>query len=181
MSDQGIIFPNGYYLQTGAYKLFENDTKEVRFQEKIVSPNGEDFLYVFYATIRGLYILMSYNIIEQEVKTPIICNGFTVLENGELCYFRNENEQTKHHVVQIWQTPYLKRNFMPSKHEDSLLYKIGNKDIVRAMAECHELITLLTKEDNYTGLYNDIAKVSKDINDIYYWLPENLALGPVGG
>ncbi len=171
--DHGIIFPNGYYLQTGEYKIFESDTKDVKFQEKIASPNGEDFLYVFYATIRGLYILMSYNIIEQEVKTPIICNGFTVLEHGELCYFRTENEQTKHHVVQIWQTPYLKGNYMPSQHQDTLLYKIGNKDIVRAMAECHELITLLNKEDNYTGLYDDIAKISKDINDTYYWLPES--------
>ncbi|TCP26978.1 dynein-related subfamily AAA family protein [Tenacibaculum skagerrakense] len=168
----GIIFPNGYYLQTGEHKIFESDVKEVKFQKKISSPNGEDFLYVFYATIRGLYILMSYNIIEQEVKTPIICNGFTLLENGELCYFRTENEQTKHHVVQIWQTPYLKGSFMPSQHTDSLLYKIGNKDIVKAMAECHELINLLNKEDNYTGLYNDIAKISKDINDTYYWLPE---------
>ncbi|WP_435262174.1 DNA repair ATPase [Tenacibaculum sp. nBUS_03] len=170
--DHGIIFPNGYYLQTGGYKLFENDAKDVKFQEKIISPNGEDFLYVFYATIRGLYILMSYNIIEQEVKTPIICNGFTVLENGELCYFRTENEQTKHHVVQIWQTPYLKGDFMPSQHQDSLLYKIGNKDIVSAMAECHELINLLNKEDNYTGLYDDIVRASKNINDAYYWIPE---------
>ncbi|WP_442267002.1 DNA repair ATPase [Tenacibaculum sp. ZS6-P6] len=168
----GIIFPNGYYLQTGEYKIFESDVKEVKFQKKVSSPNGEDFLYVFYATIRGLYVLMSYNIIEQEVKTPIICNGFTLLENGELCYFKTENEQTKHHVVQIWQTPYLKGDFMPSQHTDSLLFKIGNKDIVRAMAECHELINLLNKEDNYTGLYNDIAKISKDINDTYYWLPE---------
>jgi hypothetical protein len=172
--DQGIIFPNGYYLQTGEYKLFENDAKDVKFQQKISAPNGEDYLYVFYATIRGLYILMSYNIIEQEVKNPIICNGFTVLENGELCYFKTENEQTKHHVVQIWQTPYLKGDTMPSQHEDSLLYKIGNKDIVKAMAECHELITLLNKEDNYTGLYDDIAKQSKDINDTYYWLPESV-------
>ncbi len=170
--DHGLIFPNGYYLQTGEYKLFENDAVDVRFQKKIASPNGEDFLYIFYATIRGLYILMSYNIIEQEVKTPIICNGFTVLKNGELCYFRTENEQTKHHVVQIWQTPYLKGDLMPSQHQDTLLYKIGNKDIVRAMAECHELIKLLSKEDNYNGLYDDIAKISKDINDTYYWLPE---------
>ncbi len=170
--EHGIIFPNGYYLQTGEYKLFENDAVDVRFQQKIISPNGEDFLYVFYATIRGLYILMSYNIIEQEVKTPIICNGFTVLENGELCYFKTENQQTKHHVVQIWQTPYLKGDFIPSQHPESLLYKIGNKDIVRAMAECQELINLLDKEDNYSGLYNDLAKISKDIIDTYYWLPE---------
>ncbi len=170
--DHGIIFPNGYYLQTGEYKIFESDTKDVRFQKKISSPNGEDFLYIFYATIRGLYILMSYNIIEQEVKTPIICNGFTLLENGELCYFRTEDEQTKHHVVQIWQTPYLKGNSLPSQHTDTLLYKIGNKDIVKAMAECHELINLLNKEDNYTGLYNDIASISKNITDAYYWLHE---------
>ena len=170
--DQGIIFPNGYYLQTGEYKLFENDAKDVKFQQKISSPNGEDFLYIFYATIRGLYIIMSYNIIEQEIKTPIICNGFTVLENGELCYFRTENEQTKHHVVQIWQTPYLQGETLPSQHQDTLLYKIGNKDIVKAMAECNALITLLSKEDNYDGLYDDISKLSKDIYDTYYWLPE---------
>lgn len=169
---QGLIFPDGYYLQTGQYKLFENNAKDVKFQEKIVSPNGEDFLYVFYATIRGLYILMSYNIIEQEVKTPIVCNGFTILENGELCYFKTENEQTKHHVVQIWQTPYVKTDAIPSLHEDTLLYKIGNKDIVKAMAECHELITLLNKEDSYAGLYSDIAKKSNDINSSYYWINE---------
>ena len=170
--DHGIIFPNGYYLQTGEYKIFESDTKKVKFQKKISSPNGEDYLYVFYATIRGLYILMSYNIIEQEVKTPIVCNGYTLLENGELCYFRTEDEQTKHHVVQIWQTPYLQGSILPSQHTDTLLYKIGNKDIVKAMAECHELINLLSKEDNYNGLYNDVASISKNITDAYYWLHE---------
>lgn len=133
--DQGIIFPTGYYLQTGEYYLFDHSIPNLRFQEKISSPNGEDFLYVFYAPENGLYNLMSYNVISQEIQTPIICNGFTILENGELCYFKNENEQTKHHVIQIWQTPYLKGDFMPSSHEDSLLYKIGNKDIVKAMAE----------------------------------------------
>lgn len=170
--DHGIIFPNGYYLQTGEYKIFESDTKEVYFKKKVASPNGEDFLYVFYASIRGLYILMSYNIIEQEVKTPIICNGYTLLENGELCYFKTENEQTKNHVVQIWQTPYLKSNTIPSQHTDNILYKIGNKDIVRAMAECYELINLLNKKDSYNGLYNDLSKKSKDINDAYYWIAE---------
>lgn len=170
--DQGIIFPTGYYLQTGEYHIFDNAIPNVKFQQRIVSPNGEDFLYVFYAANEGLYNLMSFNIISQVIKTPIICNGFTILENGELCYFKTEQEQTKHHVVQIWQTPYLKGDYMPSQHEDTLLYKIGNKDIVRAMAEVNSLITLLNKNDNYAGLYSDIAKFSKDIIDAYYWLPE---------
>ncbi|UZO81239.1 DNA repair ATPase [Aquimarina sp. ERC-38] len=170
--EQGIIYPNGYYLQSGAFKFFNNEINNVTFQEKISSPNGEDFLYVFYESKKGLYVLMSYNIIEQEVKTPIICNGFTILEQGELCYFKTEDEQTKHHVIQIWQTPFLKGTLMPSEHADTLLYKIGNKDIVKAIAECNALITLLNKEDNYEGLYDDVAKYSTNITDSYYWIQE---------
>ncbi|MCK8522500.1 DNA repair ATPase [Aquimarina sp. D1M17] len=170
--DQGIIYPNGYYLQSGEYKLFTNEVNDVKFQEKIISPNGEDFLYVFYASEKGLYTLMSYNVIEQEVKTPIVCNGFTILQNGELCYFKTEDEQTKHHVIQIWQTPFMKGDTIPSQHTDTLLYKIGNKDIVKAMAECHALITLLNKEDSYDGLYDDISKFSNDVIDSYYWIRE---------
>jgi len=113
---------------------------------------------------------MDYNMIEQEIKTPIVCGGFTILPDGELCYFKADDEQTKHHMIQIWQTPYLEGDIMPSEHQDSMLYKIGNKDIVKAMAEANELITLLSKEDNYDGLYADIAKSSKNILDAYYWL-----------
>lgn len=171
-NDQGVIYPNGYYLQSGAFKIFDNDLGDVKFQQKISSPNGEDFLYVFYESKEGQYVLMSYNVIEQEVKTPIICNGFTLLNNGELCYFKTNGEQTKHHVIQIWQTTFMKGNIMPSEHTDSLLYKIGNKDIVEAMAECQSLITLLNKEDSYAGLYDDLVKFATDILDSYYWIHE---------
>ncbi|MCM5661360.1 DNA repair ATPase [Galbibacter mesophilus] len=170
--DHGIIFPTGFYLQTGEYHIFENDISNVKFQQRISSPNGEDYMYVFYSPESGLYNLMSYNVISQKIQTPIICNGFTILENGELCYFKNENEQSRHHLIQIWQTPYSKGDFMPSEHKDSFLFKIGNKDIVKAMAEVNGLINLLNKEDNYNGLYSDVAKQSKDILDAYYWLNE---------
>jgi hypothetical protein len=56
------------------------------------------------------------------------------------------------------------------KKADSLIYKIGNKDIVRVMAESQELITLLNKKDSYSGLYNDIVKLSTFILDTYYFL-----------
>ncbi|KQC32215.1 ATPase AAA [Nonlabens sp. YIK11] len=171
--EQGIIFPSGYYLQTGEYNVFPSDAGKLKFEQKIASPNGEDHLYVFYNAAQGLYALMSYNVIDQTVKTPIICSGFTILERGELCYFRAGEEQTKHHIMQIWQTPYLKGDIMPSEHQDTMLYKIGNKDIVKAMAEANELLTLLNKEDSYAGLYDDIARTSKDILDAYYWLSED--------
>ena len=169
---QGVLFPKGYYLQSGAFKAFENALDNVKFQEKIIAPNGEDFLYVFYQPEQGLYALMSYNIIEQELKTPIICNGFTILSSGELCYFKTEDDQTRHHVIQIWQTPFSEETQIAPEHTDSLLFKIGNKDIVKAMAECQALITLLNKEDSYDGLYDDLAKQSIDILDSYYWIRE---------
>ncbi len=170
--NHGLIFPDGYYLQTGEFKKFEKSIEQVKFQQKIASPNGEDYLYVFYEEGKGDYVLMTYNIIEQRINTPIICNGFTVLENGELCYFKAEDDATKHHVVQIWQTPFSKTIQVSNTHSDSLLYKIGNKDIVKAMAECQELITLLNKEDNYDGLYDDISKQATDVLDSYYWINE---------
>ncbi|WP_245833560.1 DNA repair ATPase [Nonlabens spongiae] len=171
--DQGIIFPDGYYLQTGQYNVFPSVSSDLKFLKRIASPNGEDHLYIFYNLEKGDYVLMQYNVIDQVVKTPIRCSGFTILEGGELCYFRSEEEQTKHHMMQIWQTPFMKSDVMPSEHQDTMLYKIGNKDIVKAMAEAQELITLLNKQDSYEGLYDDIADASKDILDAYYWLNED--------
>jgi len=170
--EQGLIFPTGYYLQTGEYHLFDNALDDIEFVKRVSSPNGEDFLYVFYSSELGLYNLMHYNVISQNVNTPIICNGYTIFKEGQLCYFRNENEQTKHHVIQIWQTPFTKEVITQNEHADSLLYKIGNKDIVKAMAEANSIINLIGKEDNYADLYVDIAKNAKDLLDAYYWLHE---------
>ncbi len=168
--NHGLIFANGYYLQTGEYKLFETPSDGMLFKKRISSPNGEDFLYVFYHNQNGLYTLMHYNIIAQEVQTPIICNGFTIMPDGELSYFRAEEEPTKHHVIQIWQTPFVAGEAPPSEHTDSYLYKIGNKDIVKAMAECQEILTLIGKDDSYANLYDDLVKRSTDILDAYYWI-----------
>lgn len=166
----GLIFSNGYYLQTGEYKIFENSLQNLQFQERIASPNGEDFMYVFYEEATGQYVLMSYNLITHEVNTPIICNGFTILKNGELCYFRVDEEQTKNHLVQIWQTPFIKGDIMPAQHKDSYIYKIGNKEIVKAMADSQSIVTLLNKNDDYEGLYADLTRLSQNILDGYYWI-----------
>lgn len=169
----GLIFANGYYLQTGEFKVFDPDMRNKQFKRRIISPNGEDFLYIFYNNQKGIYVLLHYNIIEQKVTTPIICHGYTLFPNGELCYFRSEDEATKHHVMQIWQTPFVSGTTIPSEHTDSYLYKIGNKDIVKAMAECQEILTLTNKSDSYYGLYDDLVKKSTDIMDSYYWISKS--------
>ncbi|MET0465938.1 MAG: DNA repair ATPase [Chitinophagaceae bacterium] len=171
--NQGVIFPNGYYLQNGEYKIFESSITELEFIRSIASPNGEDFLYIFYQKTTNTYVLMSYNMIIQQVETPIICNGFTVFDDGTLIYFRSENEAVRHHQVQIWQTPYtamLKEN---TAMNSNVLYKIGNKDIVSAMSESQEVIQLLQKEDSYEDLYEDINKRTNDIIDSYFWLKDD--------
>lgn len=169
--DHGLIFAKGYYLQTGVSKLFEYDMQNMLFEKRITSPNGEDYLYVFYHQKSGMYILLSYNIILQEVATPIFCNGYVFFKNGQLLFFKNDNEQRKHHAIQIWQTPYYHPDFeVNSTNKDSIIYKIGNKDIVKAMAESNEILTLIAKEDSYNDLYVDLVRKSTEVLDAYHWI-----------
>lgn len=171
--NQGLIFANGYYLQTGEFKIFDVPLQKKHFEKRIISPNGEDYLFVFQNDSKGTYLLHQYNLIEQKVETPIHCHGFALFPDGELSYFKTEDEPSKHHVVQIWQTPFLQGKPLPSAHKDSFLYKIGNKDIVKAMAECHEVLTLSAKDDSYTGLYDDLVKLCTNITDSYYWIDKD--------
>lgn len=168
--NQGIIFSNGYYLQNGEYKLFDNHLEKLEFIRKLPFSNGEDVLYVFYQNTTNTYVLMFYNIIRQKVETPTICNGFTIFWDGRFIYFRSEADASKHHMVQIWQTPYALIPIEGKQNTDNELFKIGNKPIVNAMAECQELVTLLNKEDSYEGLYEDILKLSTNILDAYFWI-----------
>jgi hypothetical protein len=170
--NQGIIFPNGYYLQNGEHKIFELQVSDLEFSSSVASPNGEDFMYIFYQKQTNTYVLMSYNKIAQQVETPIICSGFTVFNDGMLVYFKSENEAVRHHQVQIWQTPYTSTLRENTAMINNVLYKIGNKDIVSAMSESQEVIQLLQKDDSYEDLYEDIHKRTIDIVDSYFWLKD---------
>lgn len=176
--NQGLIFANGYYLQTGVYKLFDSSIDSLLFETKRPSVNGEDHLYVFYSKEHGEYVLLIYNVIEQKIDTPIICHGYSIFDTGELCYFKGDSEEKKHHLVQVWQTPFMSSDLQAQTDDGSFLFKIGNKDIVKAMAECAELILLINKEDTYSNLYIDLVKRSTDVIDSYYWLsnPETYKL-----
>ena len=168
--DHGLIFSNGYYLDNGEFKEFEHELSNMLFEKRIASPNGEDFLYIFYNQVAGAYVLLSYNLIEQKVAIPIVCHGSATFANGEMIYFKSDETPQKHHTLQIWQTPYVDSAYSPEIKTDSFLNKIGNKDIVRGMSECTEILNLLKKDDSYGGLYLDLVKKSADILDSYFWL-----------
>ncbi len=168
--DHGLIFSNGYYLQTGECKIFDNAPTDMVFERRVPAVNGEDYLYVFYNRVTGERVLLQYNVIEQRVDTPLICHGATLLHGGELVCFKRHEEPQKHHALQVWRTPYISDHIVPHADTDSFLYKVGNKDIVRGMAECHEVLGLIDKEDTYGNLYVDLVKLCGVILDSYFWI-----------
>jgi hypothetical protein len=168
--DHGLIFARGYYLQSGEFKLFETALEDMHFNKRIAAPNGEDFLYTFYQRDSGDYVLLSYNLIARTVETPIICSGFSLFENGEMALFRADREPQKHHVIQIWQTPYVGADWQPPVQSTDYLCKLGNPVLVGAMAECQAVLGLLGKEDTFSGLHLDLVKATTDLLDAYFWL-----------
>ena len=167
--DHGVIFASGYALATGEFKVFDTELQHMKFDRRLDAPNGEDYLYVFYCEDTGTYVLLRYNLIQQEVDTPVICSGTSFFHAGEMVCFRVQDDPQKHHPLQIWQTPYVSDDYVPETNTDSFLYKIGNKELVRGMAECYEVVSLIEKDDSYSGLYSDLAKAAGDIVDSYFW------------
>lgn len=168
--DHGVIFPRGFVLQTGEVKTFDTGLADMRFERRVASSNGEDTLFIFHNLVSGAYLLFIYNLIEQSVGTPLICNGFSLFPTGELTLFQGDPEPRKHHVIQVWRTPFLSDAVSQSQQKDSFLAKIGNADIVRCMAECRGVLTLLAKEDTFSGLYVELSRRAGDITDSYFWI-----------
>ena len=93
-----------------------------------------------------MYFIYSYNIIEQKIDTPIVCSGYSHFNSGEMIVFKSENDPRRNHIIQIWQTPYIGKNYVTEGDKDSLLFKIGNKDIVNAMADCRGVYKLIQEK-----------------------------------
>lgn len=167
---QGIIFPSGYYLQSGEFKLFDTELKDMMFYRRIAAPNGEDILHAFHNRESGHHVLLSYNQIAHTVEVPIVCGGFSLFEDGEMALFLPSAEPQRHHSIQIWQTPYVGLSWRPEVKTGSYLGKLGNPALVRCLAECHEVLTLLGKDDTYAGLYLDLVKQTGDLIDAHFWL-----------
>jgi len=84
----GLIFPKGYYLQSGEYKIFDVPGDNAVFDQVIGSSNGEDYQYIFYNTEMGVYLIYSYNIIDQTIDTPLVSSGYSHFNNGEMLIFK---------------------------------------------------------------------------------------------
>lgn len=174
-TDQGILFPNGFVLQTGQSKLLDHKLTNLSFDRLLRSPNGEDFLYLFVNHDEGTFLQLRYNLIRQEVDIPLTCHGQAFFENGLMLSMRANEMAQRHHAIQIWQTPFTGSDFLPTVQSDSLLFKIGNRDLVRGMADSQQLLSLIDKDESYADLYAELAERAGNMLDSYFWLDRDEA------
>lgn len=167
----GIVFPGGYYLQTGEYKLFEEKHIKLRFQRMIRSPNGEDVLFVFYEPIDGVEALYPYNLIEKQLRNPLYAHGYGHYDDGRIAVFYVENEPARIHPVQIWQTPFVSDVHAGHKSASQSFYgKIGNAELVKGVSDLFSVVHLIRKPDARTAHFNEICRFIARLFDQYYWL-----------
>lgn len=171
--DHGIIFPGGYYLQNGETKSFPDQIEGLKFKRSIRSPNGEDVLYVFYEPESGLCGLFSYNTIRKELQNPIYANGFSVFDDGTTVIFSAEEEATRVHPMQIWETPYFSPEHAAKQPTSDTFYsRIGNKELVRGISELMSINRIVENSSPTRNLYEDLIGTSKSMFDSYFWLNE---------
>lgn len=171
--NHGIIFPGGYYLNTGEYKTFEEDSSEFRFKRMIRSPNGEDVLYIFYKPDAGVVSLLAYNLIEKKLQNPIYGNGYAIADNGEIVIFSAETEHTRVHPMQIWETPYVSTEFASKAPPRQNFYgRIGNNELVRGISDFYSITRLIANQSVSVRLYEELSKSAKKVFDAYYWIAE---------
>jgi ATPase involved in DNA repair/ATPase family associated with various cellular activities (AAA) len=170
--DHGLIFPDGFYLATGGLKVFEAREGPMVLERVIHGPSGEDSLYVFFNRETGGYALLPYRLIEQKVDERIVCQGFSLFPNGHLVLFRADEAPQKHHQIQLRQTPFYQLGNEPAGRREAFLYQVGNKDVVRCLAECNEVLTLAGRENPYSDLYTDLVRRCTAMLDAYPWLAD---------
>ena len=174
--DHGVIFPGGYVLSEGPMREFDVNIDGMRFQEMVRSANGEDFLYVFYRPEEGSYLLLSYNVIRKEIENPIDCHGYSLFGDGMMVVFRLMNDEaTRVHPMQIWQTPYYDDEHAAKKPEesDSRLVDLGNAELVRGISDLLGLCRMIDDLEPSETVYEALIKAAQTLLDNYFWLEED--------
>ncbi|MCY1023679.1 DNA repair ATPase [Pyxidicoccus sp. MSG2] len=172
--DQGIVFPGGYYLQTGDFKVFDGAAaaEGMEFIRSIRSPNGEDVLYVFHRRDEGAYVLFPYNLVRKEVQNPIVAHGMSLFADGRLVVFRATSaEATRVHPMQVWQTPFVSaEHAAATPPAPGYLGKVGNAELVRGISDALTLQRIAKSDKPTRRTYEDLVSASTRAMDAYYWL-----------
>jgi hypothetical protein len=172
--DHGIIFPDGYYLETGVTRTFDSTVDGLEFKRVVRSPNGEDVLYVFYARAEGRTMLLPYNVIRKKIDTPISCHGYSIFDDGTLIIFRaTSDEPTRVHPMQVWRSPFVSDSFAASQPAGTgPLERVGNADLVRGISDCLSVTRMLDEMAPSTAVFEAIIAACARVFDHYHWLDD---------
>lgn len=173
----GIIYSNGYYLKDGGSKTYENLDKAAYHYETVKSPNGEDYMYVFYSLKNNAYYLYNYSIVSKEIDAPIIANGYVSVENGSLLTSKNDekNSYGKVHNIQVWKTNFYSDEYYSSlvkKAAENRVSKIGNSELVKAIGSLNTIVNFIYNKEVSVSVYETIISMIDQANDTYHWLKE---------
>jgi hypothetical protein len=170
---QGLIFPRGYVLSEGSFRIFSFDTHDLEYKSKIVSPNGEDVLFVYLRRRDGHYLLLQYNMVNKEVRNPIECHGYSFFDDGTLAFFWAKDEPTTTHEVQIWSTPFCSDAYHSQtlqSQEPSFLRDIGNAELVRAISDVQSLNKLVFHPEPTANLYHNLVRSCDRVVQDFSWI-----------
>lgn len=172
--DHGVIFPGGYYLQTGESKIFDDNCTNLKFKRSIKSPNGEDVLYVFYEPAEGVVGLFAYNMINKSLQNPIFGHGYALRDDGKIIIFSAESEPTRVHPMQIWETPYFSDEYASTRPASQSFYgRIGNAELVRGISDILSVVRMVKNQSVSSRLYEELNRASLKIFDDHYWVGES--------
>ena len=173
--DQGIVFPSGYCLATGRYKMFDGlDTEGLEFKRMVRSPNGEDVLFAFHARGEGRSLLLPYNMIRKEVASPLSCHGWALFDDGTLVVLRaGSDEPQRVHPVQLWNSPFVSDTHAAAQPVGAgSLARVGNADLVRGISDCLSITRAVTETTPTREVYEALAAACVRTTDSHHWLGE---------
>ncbi|MFJ4905222.1 DNA repair ATPase [Streptomyces sp. NPDC093249] len=176
--DEGIVFPGGYVLGSGAVRTFGTDTPREGpdgpggpdFERVVRSPNGEDLLYVFHDRHEGRCHLLPYNLIRKEIAPPVTGAGHALFDDGTLLVLRAaEGEPGRVHPVQRWHTPY-RADTHPTATAEGPLARIGNPDLVRGVSDCLAVARRAESPEPTGEVYEALVADCVRAADTHHWL-----------
>ena len=143
--DHGILFPGGFYLRTGEYKLFDTRLEDLEFVRAIRAPNGEDILYVFHRRSDGLYVLYPYNLIQKAVAKPIHAHGYSLFDDGTLV-FRGGDDPVRVHPMQVWKTPFMSAETYEAVPNDGACCHASATATWSSISDSYTLVRLISNQ-----------------------------------
>ncbi|MEW2433240.1 DNA repair ATPase [Streptomyces caniferus] len=172
--DQGIVFPGGYCLVTGAYKVFDTDTAGLECARLVRSPNGEDLLFAFHTRAEGRSLLLPYNLIRKEVATPLSCHGWALFDDGTLMVLHGGgDEAARVHGLQVWRSPYVSDTYAAAQPIGiGALARVGNASLVRGLSDCLALTTTVAESTATTEVYEALVADCVRVTDTHHWLAD---------